>query len=386
MIQIIYTSDVHSNIFKIAGELKNIKEKCPNSLVIDNGDFIEGSCFYCFSKGKTEINLLSTYYDVINVGNHGFRHYLSLKDKLPIICANIYKNNTNVFKESISIQKNGISYIFIGFISKEAFEAIPEEEREGLEWRDRFEWLKKMSLKIDKNVHIFLLSHSGFENDCCMAKELSNIDIIFSGHCHSNNKPTFLNHILIFKIPDLGDGYGEILLKDKQIKMSIKNLKIQRNNDYAIKKSLISFDKWKNVEVGILLSELKTLNTREHLLKHLLPKIQHLYKTDISIFNIPIIRELPKNNIFTKYDLYQLSPFNNKIYTFEIAKELFFKIVDSYENKNLLVSESKNTLSKNIKVATSSYLYNNLFKKYSYNLQSHQFFTTFLKKHILQKS
>lgn len=149
---------------------------------------------------------------------------------------------------------------------------------------------------------------------------------------------------------------------------------------------MISFDKWKNVEVGILLSELKTLNTREHLLKHLLPKIQHLYKTDISIFNIPIIRELPKNNIFTKYDLYQLSPFNNKIYTFEIAKELFFKIVDSYENKNLLVSESKNTLSKNIKVATSSYLYNNLFKKYSYNLQSHQFFTTFLKKHILQKS
>lgn len=81
-----------------------------------------------------------------------------------------------------------------------------------------------------------------------------------------------------------------------------------------------------------------------------------------------------------------ISPFNNKIYTFEIAKELFFKIVDSYENKNLLVSESKNTLSKNIKVATSSYLYNNLFKKYSYNLQSHQFFTTFLKKHILQKS
>ena len=93
-IKILMTSDVHAYVFpysyadgksedhgfgKAAHTIKRLKDE--NTIVIDNGDVLEGSplAYYHFEKRRNEPNpfakiLNAIGYDYFNLGNHDFNH------------------------------------------------------------------------------------------------------------------------------------------------------------------------------------------------------------------------------------------------------------------------------------------------------------------------
>ncbi len=108
---IIHTNDTHSTIFPlnenidnkdIAGRggflrrvnmVKEQREQHPNLLLIDSGDFSQGSGYYTLFKGEVEIKLMNQMgYDAATIGNHEFDFGLDNMARIfqmanfPIVC------------------------------------------------------------------------------------------------------------------------------------------------------------------------------------------------------------------------------------------------------------------------------------------------------------
>ena len=110
---ILHTNDVHSCIMPLSENLDNkdiagrggflrrvnmIKEQRqenPGLLLIDSGDFSQGSGYYTLFKGEVEIGLMNEMgYDAATIGNHEFDFGMDNMAKLfrmakfPIVCSN----------------------------------------------------------------------------------------------------------------------------------------------------------------------------------------------------------------------------------------------------------------------------------------------------------
>lgn len=75
---VLHTNDIHSTIVPINSQLpdtmkagragalrciemlKEEREKCPDLLLFDSGDFFQGSSYYTFFKGEVEIGMMNT--------------------------------------------------------------------------------------------------------------------------------------------------------------------------------------------------------------------------------------------------------------------------------------------------------------------------------------
>ena len=88
---ILHTNDTHSCILPLKAELadtaladrggylrrlavlKAEREKTPDLLLFDSGDFSQGSSYYTMFKGDVEVELMNQmHYDAVTIGNHEF--------------------------------------------------------------------------------------------------------------------------------------------------------------------------------------------------------------------------------------------------------------------------------------------------------------------------
>ncbi len=112
-ITIVHTSDTHSCIEPISKNdikveqadkggyirratlVKQMRKEKPDLLLLDCGDFSQGSVFYSLFKGEVEVKLMNEMgYDACTIGNHEFdcgmenmAHLFRLA-KFPIVCSN----------------------------------------------------------------------------------------------------------------------------------------------------------------------------------------------------------------------------------------------------------------------------------------------------------
>ena len=118
---ILHTNDTHSCIMPLnpnladtalAGRggflrrmalIEDERAKTPGLLLIDSGDFSQGSPYYNFYKGEVEVELMNRMgYDVATIGNHEFDFGLEnmarifRMAKFPIVCANYDFTGTSV--------------------------------------------------------------------------------------------------------------------------------------------------------------------------------------------------------------------------------------------------------------------------------------------------
>ena len=110
---ILHTNDTHSTIMPLNVNLDNkdlagrggflrrinmIKEQRrqhPELLLIDSGDFSQGSGYYTLFKGEVEVGLMNEmHYDAVTIGNHEFDFGMDNMAKLfrmanfPVVCSN----------------------------------------------------------------------------------------------------------------------------------------------------------------------------------------------------------------------------------------------------------------------------------------------------------
>ncbi|MGW5659844.1 metallophosphoesterase [Streptomyces sp. NPDC003758] len=205
------TTDIHSSFDAATPMLTYLHSARPESLIVDCGDFFEGTGYYRFGKGQIERDVLTSLYDLLVPGNHGWPHYFEPGLHEMTVCANTADGSGEPLFDRVRIKRIGGRRVAVtGVIGPQAFNAIPADQRMGHHVTDPTQALREVMLEHHHHTDAWMvLSHSGFEEDLKLAVSCPFADVIFSGHCHSDSYgPVHVGDTLVVKGRELGAGYA----------------------------------------------------------------------------------------------------------------------------------------------------------------------------------
>ena len=216
---ILHTNDTHSCIVPIKPYLADTakagrggfirravlveeqRKEHPNLLLLDSGDFSQGSPYYTLFKGDVEVGLMNLmHYDAATIGNHEFDFGVEnmarifSKATFPIVCANYDFKGTpleGMIKPFVILNKGGIRIGIFG-ISPQLEGLVMAETCKGVVYKDPIEAANKVADRLrnkEKCDVVICLSHLGWDidgiDDTEMTPLTTNIDLILGGHSHS---------------------------------------------------------------------------------------------------------------------------------------------------------------------------------------------------------
>ena len=219
-LEVLHTNDTHSCIMPlnpnladtaVAGRggflrrvamIKEERAKNPDLLLIDSGDFSQGSPFYTMFKGDVEVGLMNLMgYDAVTIGNHEFDFGLEnmarifKMAKFPIVCANYDFTGTCVeglVKPYVIIKRNGLKIGLFG-LSPQLEGLVDLSKCKGVTYLDPIEVGNRVAaeLKHDKKCDVVIcVSHLGWlrpdeMGDQKLLASSKDIDLVLGGHSHS---------------------------------------------------------------------------------------------------------------------------------------------------------------------------------------------------------
>lgn len=217
---ILHTNDTHSTIQPLkenladtmkagrAGFLRRIamikeeRQKDPELLLFDSGDFSQGSAYYTLFKGDVEIGLMNRMgYDCSTIGNHEFDFgmenmaCLFKMANFPIVCSNYDFTGTileGLVKPYIILRRKGIK-IGVFALDPKMEGLVFAKNCQGIKYLDPIEVANEMAFKLkhkEKCDLVICVSHLGWEpitqmGDPMMISHSRNIDLVLGGHSHS---------------------------------------------------------------------------------------------------------------------------------------------------------------------------------------------------------
>ena len=225
---ILHTNDTHSCIYPLNKNLADtalagrggylrrltmIKEeriKNPDLLLLDSGDFSQGSPYYTYYKGDVEVELMNKMkYDASTIGNHEFDFGLEnmarifKKAKFPILCSNYDFTGTvceGLVKPYVVLKRNGVRVGVFGLGAK-LQGLVSGKNCVGVKYLNPAEVTRKM-VDILRNQEkcdvVICLSHLGWDisdySDEELIPDTRGIDIVLGGHSH-----TFMKEVQYLK-------------------------------------------------------------------------------------------------------------------------------------------------------------------------------------------
>ena len=249
---ILHTNDTHSQVEPLEegkrdafcagyarrmGMVEQIRKTNPNLILLDAGDYSQGTPYFNFYHGRIEIDAMNRmHYDAITLGNHEFDYGVDtlatiLKmAKFPIVCANydvtgsaldsLVKPYTIITRGELRIGVFGLGIDPSGLISEKNF--FP------LRYLDPVNAAQNVAdkLKNEENCHLVIcLSHQGTDpntegkiSDTELANETRNIDIIIGAHTHKVVENRYVKNldgkdVLLTQVGKSGARIGEIIVQ-----------------------------------------------------------------------------------------------------------------------------------------------------------------------------
>ena len=302
-LDVLFTHDTHSHLNSystiVNGKQKEVggfariktlidekKKENPDTLILDGGDFSMGTLIQTvYTTEAAELRMLGYLgCDVTTFGNHEFDYRSGgLADMLTtaknsgetvpkLVVCNVdwdamekeglskgQKQIESAFetygvKDYVVIQKGGVKIAVLGVFGKDALECAPTCE---LEFKDPVESAKNTVEEIKKKEDVDMIacvSHSGtwedekVSEDETLAKEVPDIDLIISGHTHTQlDQPIRHGNTYIVSCGEYGRNLGSISMtqkKDKRWKMNTyKLIPVTKNvkSDQAAQKQIDKF-------------------------------------------------------------------------------------------------------------------------------------------------
>ena len=231
-ITILHTNDVHSyvdtfgpnegrnankgGVARRASLIESIRNESPNTLLLDAGDFFEGTPYFNYYGGELELKLMSKLkYDAATIGNHDFANGLDgllaqyPHKNFPFLVANYDFSNTvldtqtkpyQIFiKDQIKIGVFGLGIELETLVLKSLY-----KETKYLNPVEITQDITRI-LKIEEKCDLIIcLSHLGYDyknspNKICdlkLAALTKDIDLIIGGHTHTFlPKPTVVKNV-----------------------------------------------------------------------------------------------------------------------------------------------------------------------------------------------
>ncbi len=224
-IVILQTNDCHSQILPFNKNLadktkadlggftrrvayvKQQREKNPDLLLFDSGDFSQGSSYYNLFKGDVEIGLMNImHYDAATIGNHEFDFGLDNMARIfkmaefPVVCANYDFKGTvleDIVKPYVVLKRNGLKIGVFGLSPK--LEGLVVKENYGsIKYLDPVSSARdvvKILREKEKCDFVVCLSHLGWKtgdeepSDERLIPLTDGIDVVLGGHTHSYVTP-----------------------------------------------------------------------------------------------------------------------------------------------------------------------------------------------------
>lgn len=215
---ILHTNDTHSQIettdpaasrnpdmggyARRLGMISAIRAQEPTVLLLDAGDFSQGTPYFNFFGGRLEVQGYNRMnYDAVALGNHEFDNgmdslamVLAMKN-FPVVVSNydVSASNLKNYVEPWLVVRKGKLKIGIMGLGVNPAGLIMERNYEGVVYNDPVETAIKVSnyLKRKKKCDLIIcLSHLGSDstsvavNDFTIARNTTNIDVIIGGHSH----------------------------------------------------------------------------------------------------------------------------------------------------------------------------------------------------------
>ena len=217
---ILHTNDTHSTIFPVneqlpdtmkAGRggflrrlamLKEERQKHPDLLYFDSGDFCQGSAYFTMFKGDVEVGLMNQMgIDASTIGNHEFDFGLENMARIfkmanfPILCTNYDFTGTvmeGVCKPWIIIHRNGVK-IGVFALCPKLSGLVSSKNCQGVKYLDPAKVALETATMLKEKQKcdmVICISHLGWENyraedDLYMIKNSRNIDLVLGGHTHT---------------------------------------------------------------------------------------------------------------------------------------------------------------------------------------------------------
>lgn len=224
---ILHTNDTHSQITpQEVGDAKglggferreryinSIRAENPNVLLLDAGDFSQGTPYFTLFKGDVEIELLNAMqYDAVCLGNHEFDNgekELARRIKnanFSFVCANYSFEGgplEGLVKPYTIVKKGGKKIGIIGVLTN-LKGLVSKNNSQSVKYNHPYKIINSIALELknkEKCDLVILLTHCGFNRgneqnptDDLLAKNSENIDIIIGGHSH-----TFIKDKAVYK-------------------------------------------------------------------------------------------------------------------------------------------------------------------------------------------
>jgi len=181
------------------------REKCPDLLLFDSGDFSQGTPYFNFYHGRVEMDALNRMgYDAITLGNHEFDNGLDtlamvLKmSKCPVLVANYDVTGTpleGIIKPYTIIRRAGRKIGVFG-LGVAPDDLIAAKNFQGIRYLDPLPVINETAALLrEKGCDVvILLSHLGSdgdgvkgheeERDFTLIPQMHGVDLILSGHTH----------------------------------------------------------------------------------------------------------------------------------------------------------------------------------------------------------
>ena len=196
----------------IAQKKKDLESQGKKVLLLDAGDFSQGSTGADFSKGEAVIEYMRVAgYDAAAIGNHEFSYGLDqlLRNKdlaetsdttkakgspFQMVSCNIIKDNNHLFTPSVILDKDGYKIGIIGVTTPETMISATPSYVAGLDFAAEKQMYSIVQQEVDKMQGqvdlIIALAHLGNEKELMgsrstdLAQNVSGLDIIIDGHDH----------------------------------------------------------------------------------------------------------------------------------------------------------------------------------------------------------
>ncbi len=262
-VTLLFTHDLHSHFLPSKDEdggefggyarlmtaINEQKEKYPDALLVDGGDFAMGSLFQtCFTTDALELRLMGQMgYDVTTLGNHEFDYLpeglaamlntaVESGDRLPQIVNSNYlppalgeegyiEEISEAFeiygvKKYTIIERGGVYFVLFGIFGTDSDDCAPNS---GMVFENPAEVSQNVvntavaecKEKYGAEPVVVCLSHSGTENgegeDYELAQNVEGIDLIVSGHTHTTfYEPIKVNDTYIVSSGEYGKNLGVV--------------------------------------------------------------------------------------------------------------------------------------------------------------------------------
>ena len=365
---IVYEDGDSVGLSKLFGYIKTKKDEHPdNTIILSSGDMFQGTAVSSLTRGRAVVEVMNYIgFDAMSIGNHewdwGIDEVLKYQDgdlangeaNFPFLVANVTDVKTNKLaswaKPYTVIEKSGYKFGIIGIIGHDQKNDILASYTEDYLFTDELTAIKEYTkiLRQDEKVDFVIVSsHSDTSSINSALASLTGsykVDVILNGHTHQAYYGILENIKRNVGIPYVQSGsYGryigkvtlrvnnntrEIIFSDS-INLATKyNCKVENR---AINAMIASYSK----EIAIASSEAGisalTMYQSEGG-RYCANVLRHFSDAELGICNSGGIRgnafPINKGDVITYGDVFEMSPFENKIVLTTISGSDLLRLLD----------------------------------------------------------